>query len=73
MSAQAEGLVLAQASGERLAYSIDEIATMLGVSPELTRKEIARGRLRASKLGRRVVISRAEATRYLESTQVGAR
>ena len=53
----------------RLGYDLRELATMLGCSVELLRKEIGRNRLRPSRLGRRLVISRTEAVRYLEAAQ----
>jgi hypothetical protein len=53
----------------RLAYDLKEFAAMVGISVELARKEITRDRLRASRLGRRIVISRVEAVRYLEAAQ----
>jgi hypothetical protein len=59
----------AQISENRLAYDLKEFAAMVGISVELARKEIARDRLRPSRLGRRLVISRSEALRYLEAAQ----
>jgi hypothetical protein len=57
----------------RLAYDLRELASMLGCSVELLRKEIARNRLRPSRLGRRIVIARSEAIRYLGAAQGGGR
>ena len=58
-----------QVAESRLAYDLKEFAAMVGISVELARKEIGRDQLRASRLGRRIVISRAEAVRYLEAAQ----
>jgi hypothetical protein len=57
-----------------LAHDLKDSARLLGnVSPSFLRLEMARGRLRGSKLGRRLVISHEELTRYLASgTQRGA-
>ena len=48
-----------------VALSVEQFASQLGVSTGLVRLEIARGRLRASRVGRRVVILRDDAERYL--------
>ncbi len=53
-------------STDRLAYDLRELSSMLGCSVELLRKEIGRNRLRPSRLGRRIVVARSEALRYLE-------
>jgi hypothetical protein len=62
-----------QVADRRLAYDLKEFAGMVGISVELARKEIGRNRLRASRLGRRIVITRGEALRYLEAAQTNAR
>jgi len=62
-----------QVSENRLAYDLKEFAAMVGISVELVRKEIGRDRLRPSRLGRRIVIARSEAIRYLEASQANAR
>jgi excisionase family DNA binding protein len=54
---------------DRLAWSINDFARALGVSGGLIRLEIARGRLKAAHVGRRVVISRAEGDRYLKVSE----
>jgi excisionase family DNA binding protein len=41
---------------ERLAYSVKEAAGAIGVSPRTIVREIQRGRLRAARVSRRVVI-----------------
>jgi hypothetical protein len=51
----------------RMAFSIKELALAYGVSSGFLRLEIARGKLRPARLGRRVVISRNEAERYLSA------
>jgi excisionase family DNA binding protein len=57
----------------RLAFDLRTLASLLGCSIELLRKEIRRNRLRPSRLGRRIVVARSEVDRYLEATQVGIR
>jgi hypothetical protein len=73
MNAQAEMTAAVSADSGRLAYDLRELASMLGCSVELLRKEIGRDRLRPSRLGRRIVIARTEAIRYLEATQASGR
>jgi hypothetical protein len=53
----------------RMAFSIKELALAYGVSSGFLRLEIARGKLHPSYLGRRVVICREEAARYLKAAQ----
>jgi excisionase family DNA binding protein len=53
---------------EKLAYSVEEAALLLGVSPNHLRNERTRGKLRFSKLGRRAVILATELRRYLEES-----
>jgi excisionase family DNA binding protein len=48
-----------------LAHDLRGAAQLLAVSPSFLRLEIQRGRLRASKLGRRRLISHDELVRYL--------
>jgi excisionase family DNA binding protein len=50
----------------RLAYSLDEAASLTGLSVSFLRLEIARQRLRPSRAGRRVLISAGELQNYLE-------
>jgi len=52
---------------ERFAYTLKELATAYRVSSGLLRLEIARGHLRPARIGRRVVISIAEAERYFKA------
>ncbi len=53
----------------RLAFRVGETATLIGVSAAFVRLELARGNLKATRLGRRIVIMRAELERYLASRQ----
>jgi excisionase family DNA binding protein len=49
----------------RLAFSVAEIAALLGCSRSFVRLELARGRLNGVKRGRRVFVLAVELTRYL--------
>jgi excisionase family DNA binding protein len=49
----------------RLAWSLPDLARDLSVSVPFLRLELRRGRLRAARLGRRVVILDEEVRRYL--------
>jgi excisionase family DNA binding protein len=55
--------------GDRMAFGVREAAGLLGVSAAFLRLEIGRGHLRATRLGRRVVLTRTELDRYLASGQ----
>jgi excisionase family DNA binding protein len=55
--------------GGRMAFRISEAAVLIGVSTAFLRLEIARGNLKATRLGRRIVLTRAELERYLASRQ----
>ena len=57
---------------EPLAYSVTAAARALDVSPESIRRAIARGELEASRLGRRVIISRAALEAVLARTRGAA-
>ncbi len=50
---------------KRVGYSIEEIAQMAPVSKSFIRLEIARGNLRAVKLGRRVVIPKGAFEKWI--------
>lgn len=50
---------------DRIAYSVAEVAEMIGASPDLVRGLIDRGELVARRIGRRVVIPASEVTRLL--------
>jgi excisionase family DNA binding protein len=52
---------------KKLAYGLRESSETLGVSVPFLRLEIARGRLHAARLGRRVVIPATELDRYLRA------
>lgn len=49
----------------RLAYSVKSLALALEVSEHFLRRKINAGELRATRLGRRVVIRSTEVERYL--------
>jgi excisionase family DNA binding protein len=53
----------------RLAFRVTEAATLIGVSAAFVRLEMARGNMNATRLGRRVVLTRVELDRYLASRQ----
>ncbi|WP_425158233.1 helix-turn-helix domain-containing protein [Candidatus Binatus sp.] len=55
-----------ETSSVRAPYSIAEIAQRFGVSPGLVRLEISRGRLKAGRIGRRVVVSQRAIDNWLE-------
>lgn len=48
-----------------LAVSPDEAAALLGVSPRTMYRQIAAGKIRVGRVGRRVLVSRAEIERLL--------
>ena len=52
----------------RLAYSVSETATMLGVCDKTVRRLVHRGLLRPSRAIRHLLISRKEIDRFLEET-----
>jgi excisionase family DNA binding protein len=52
------------AIGEQLAVPVREAAQLAGVKPDAIRSRIKTGRLRAFRLGRRVVIRIADLARY---------
>jgi excisionase family DNA binding protein len=52
---------------ERLAVSIAEAAQMVGMSVGYVRNEIASGRLKVARLGRRVLVRRDDLGRYLDA------
>ncbi|MHB1504908.1 MAG: helix-turn-helix domain-containing protein [Acidimicrobiales bacterium] len=54
------------ADGQRLGYSIREVASALGISNDLVRSMVQRGELKAIRLGRRVVIPAVELERYVQ-------
>ena len=52
----------------RLAYSVGEVAQMLGVCPKTVRRLIDRGLIRASRKLRHLMIPRTEVERFLRET-----
>jgi excisionase family DNA binding protein len=54
----------------RIAYSIKEVASQIGVSAGLVRLEIARGVLRPTQIGRRLVVAHEELQRYLRENTI---
>jgi len=52
-------------SSKPMAFSVKDFAQRLGVSVAFLRLEINRKKLRATRLGRRVLITQQEAERYL--------
>ncbi len=54
---------------ERLAYSVREAAQAVGVSTRTIVREIKRGRLRAVRISRRVVIPADALTQFLKNPQ----
>lgn len=60
-------------SNPKLGWTLVELAHSLGVSVPFLRLEIKRGRLRAARLGRRIVLIDSEVRRYLaEASDRGA-
>ncbi len=54
---------------DRMAFRVPEAAALIGVSAAYVRLELARGNLKATRLGRRIALMRAELERYLASHQ----
>ena len=54
----------------RLAVSIADAAGMIGMSINFVRNEIGAGHLKVARLGKRVLILRAELDRYLAAASV---
>ena len=55
----------------RITLSIAEVAARLGVNPATIRLEIGRGRLKATRLARRVLVRVADLERYLAAREIG--
>ncbi len=51
----------------RTAYSTKDVAEILGVHEETVRREVQRGHLKAAKLGRMFIISKADLAAYYEA------
>lgn len=58
---------------ERLALTVEEAASLLGVSRGFAYQLVARGDLRSVRLGRRIVIPRAAVLRLLDPDVMSAR
>ncbi len=54
---------------DRMAFRVSEAAALIGVSSAFLRLELARGNLKATRLGRRIVLARTELERYLATGQ----
>jgi excisionase family DNA binding protein len=54
---------------ERLAYSVDEAASLTGLSRDLLYDQMRSGNLRYIKIGRRRLITRQDLEQFLEITQ----
>lgn len=57
---------------KRRAYGLDELEAMLPVGKEFLRREAARGKLRVTRLGRRVVVLAEDLDSYLRGGRVDA-
>jgi excisionase family DNA binding protein len=53
---------------EREAFSVKELSAKLGLSPSFVRLEIARGRLKALRAGRRIIILRESIATWLKES-----
>ena len=51
----------------RTTYSTKDVAEILGVHEETVRREVQRGHLKAAKLGRMFIISKADLAAYYEA------
>lgn len=65
--AEPSGVIPRTRSDEQLAYSINDAAIVTSVSTTTIKQEIARGRLRARKAGRRTLVVREELERWLRT------
>lgn len=63
---RASGAVAASASKERLAYRINEVAHLLGVSRRTINRRIEAGELESFKSGAIVLIPAASLARYMD-------
>lgn len=52
---------------KRLAYSVEEVAALLGVHIESVRREIRAGRLVAGRMGRKLLIPADSLEKYLKT------
>jgi excisionase family DNA binding protein len=53
------------ANPPKLGWSVEELASSLGLSKSFLRNEIRKGSLRARKIGRRVIILTSDLDKYL--------
>lgn len=59
-------------SSSKLAYSIEEVAELTGLSRSLLYDEMAAGRLSFIKVGRRRIITAEQVERFLNGQEVAA-
>ena len=52
---------------EREAWSVAELASLHGTSPELIRAEIRKGKLKARKIGRRTIVTSEDRISWLRA------
>lgn len=64
-------VTLARAEPVKMAFDVEDAAWRLSVSPSFIRLEIKRGRLAASRVGRRLLIAAADLERYLNENALG--
>lgn len=58
--------------GDRLAYDEHEAAALIGVRRHVLRDARLRGEITASRIGKRVIYTRAELVRFLDRTRIRA-
>ena len=73
VSSQAQSADSERLSTPKLGWTLDELASSLGVSVPFIRLEVKRGRLKAAHLGRRVVVLDSEVHRYLAQASDASR
>ena len=54
---------------DKLAYSIKELSAALAISPPTIYREVKRGRLHITKIGRKSVVLADEARRYIAALE----
>ncbi len=52
---------------QRFAFTVDEVASLLGIHPETVRREIRAGRLSAIRVNRKLLIPSKNLIAYLEA------
>jgi excisionase family DNA binding protein len=60
------------ASKQRLTYSVDESAELLGIGSTLAKELIRTGELRSIKIGRRRLVAHADLTEFVERCRAAA-